>query len=230
MPDRNTYKLLRSGTVRSSYVRGTGRSSRYRQSGENLAPNIEAFGHRAFRQRELRALAKWLHSDGWPRGSLNIVGLEGLLTALLLFDTGLRPGSWLPLIWNESGWKLPTLLRDEAQFTEFTELVCGFRRKLDDQFKQLPPCFESVIEKNLPTSLQNGEPVTKAWATGFSRIINASQHINTPANPLVRRALYVIASLAQSSHAILPSSGRSLHGLTQAVVALIPEHMSRGRQ
>lgn len=232
MPDSNQYKLLRSGSIRGSGgygTRGMSRSGRYGPSTDILAPNIEEFGHQPFSQKHLLALAQRLQDTQWPRGSLNIYGLEGLLTAMLVLPLGLRSGSWLPLVWNESGWKIPVALQDREAFLQFVESIAGYMRMIDRQLLAAPPHFESVIE-TLPARWRpKSAHAQQDWARGFGLAVSESNYSRIFPDSVTHRALYAIASHAKPTAVVIHQSGHaSPPSLQKAVLTLAESRMSRG--
>jgi yecA family protein len=223
MPNSNQYKLLRTGNVSS------GRAGRYRESAHVLAPNIEEFGHQPFTAEHLQKLAKRMQDPAWPRGALNIYELEGLFTALLVLSLGLRPTVWLPLVWNETGWKVPVALQKENHYREFLELITGFLRAIDAGLQETPPRFSSALE-----TLQERYPSKtlqphQDWALGFGLAMNQSNFLNTVIDPIAHRALYAIAVQTKTPSIIVPQRGvAQSFPLRQAVLVLASKRVARG--
>jgi len=222
MPTSNQYKLLRTGGVRTGAARGMSRSGRYALTANVLAPNIEDFGHRPFSAQALPALALRLQNPIWPRGSLSVLGIEGLLTALLVLPLGLRPGAWLPLVWNESGWKVPAPLQGAEQLGEFVELLMGFMRYLDRQLSETPPRFTSTLDS--ATGLPNA---TREWSQGFGRVMAQSNYLKVLPDSVAHRALYAIATQANTTGVDVRRSHESAT-IQQAVLALARTRTTRG--
>jgi yecA family protein len=194
-----------------------------------LVPNIEEFGHQPFAMKDLQALALRLQDSQWPRETLNIYGLEGLLTALLVLSIGLRPGAWLPLIWKETGWKIPVALQGADQFREFIESTMGFMRAIDAGLSATPLRFSSVLDI-LPVSAR---PKTlrpqQDWARGFGLAVSQSNFLKIQPDSITHRTLYVIATYTSPPATTTPQRGRaSPPTLQQAVAALAEVRTSRG--
>jgi yecA family protein len=232
MPTSDQYKLLRHGGVRTGAARaarGMSRSGRYAASADVLAPNLEQYGHRAFTDQDLQALAERLQDPKWPRETLNIYGLEGLLTALLVLPIGLRPGAWLPLIWKETGWKVPVALQGADQYHEFVEAVIGFMRTIDAGLLETPPRFASALD----TLAKRYRPKTlnahQDWARGFGLAVSQSNYLKILPDSITHRTLYVIAAHASPPSAALQHRDRtSPQTLQQAVLALADARTTRG--
>ncbi len=227
MPNSDQYKLLRHGGVRAP--RGMSRSGRYAASADVLAPNIEEFGHRPFTDKDRQALAQRLQDPKWPRETLNIYGLEGLLTALLILPIGLRPGAWLPLIWKETGWKIPVALQGEDQFQEFIESIVGFMRALDAGLLATPPRFDSVLDTLAERFRPKSQNPQQDWARGFGLAVSQSNFLKILPDSITHRTLYVIAMHASPPSVTVQQRGRTPPTtLPQAVLALAEARAARG--
>ena len=228
MSTGNQYKLLRNGSIRAGARRGMARSARYGANADVPAPVIDEFGHQPFSEQEAQALARRLQDSDWPRGTLNIYGLEGLLTALLVLPLGLRSGTWLPLIWNESGWKVPSVFQNVAQYRDFIEAVIGFMRTVDNGLLATTPRFTSTLD----TLAEHCRPKTphahQDWARGFGLAVSHSDYLKMPLEPAIHRALYVIATYANPPATRQHRGDTSPPTLQQAVLTLANARGSRG--
>lgn len=233
MPTSNQYKLLRRGNVRTSSTaqglsRGISRSGRYGASADVLAPNLDEFGHRPFAKPELQALAKRLQDPQWPRETLNIYGLEGLLTAILVLPLGLRPGAWLPLVWHETGWKIPLALQGAGEYHEFIESIVGMLRTIDAGLLGTPPKFVSTLdvlaERYRPKTLHAHQD----WARGFGLAVSQSNYLKILPDSITHRTLYVIATHANPPAIKVQQRSHAPQTLQQAVIALAEVRTSRG--
>lgn len=229
MPNSDRFKLLRSGTVR--VVRhGMGRGVRYGAS-EPLAvvPNIEECGHQPFLEADLEALAKrLLQNPRRTRGTRDIYGLEGLLTALLVLPLGLRLGTWLPLVWGEGGWKVPVALQGAEHSRTFVDLTVGFMRAIDAGFSAAPPRFASVVEALAPRYGVKATHAQKAWAHGFGLAVAEARYLEVPFDPATQRSLLTIAMfLTPATNPSVPGR-KSRVTLEEAVLGLAKRRTSRG--
>lgn len=226
----NQYRLLRTGGVRaaSTHAGRGGRTGRYVTASEILAPNLDEFGHRPFDTEALNALAVRLQDPRWPRGTLNIYGLEGLLTALLVLPLGMRPGVWLPLVWNEAGWKAPLIIQGAEQFADVMETFIGYLRMLDRGFAETPPQFVSALDRLEPRYRPKSLHPLQDWARGFGLALNHSGFLRTPPVPVARQALYTIAAHVAPPTALELHSATGPKSLQQAVLALARVRTSRG--
>jgi hypothetical protein len=220
-------KLLRTGSVRSG-AGGAGRSARYKESESALVPDLEELGHGPFTEDDLKALAQRLQDPRWTRGTRNIYGLEGLLTALLVLPLGLRLGAWLPLIWNEGGWKVPAALQGVENSREFLDLTIGFMRFLDRGFCATPARYVSVVDTLASRYGVKPPHAQKAWAQGFGLAVSEVRYLDIPLDPAAQNSLLSIAMLAHPSSG--PAVGRqtSRETLHQAVLSLVRHRTSRG--
>lgn len=226
-PGSNQFRLIRTGSVRKSAARG-GRSGRYAESEAVVVPNIEDCGLGPFTEAKLQALAERLQDPRWTRGTRNIYGLEGLLTALLVLPLGLRLGAWLPLVWNDGGWKIPTALQADTNSNEFLDLTIGFMRHLDRGFCATPPRFRSVIESLAPRYGVTTAHAQKDWAQGFALAVSEVRYLDIPVDPPARESLHLITRLLHSSSGPVASAPRRREPLKQAVLTLAKARTSRG--
>lgn len=228
MPISDQYKLFHSATVRAGGGRGIGRSARYGASVDVLTPNLEEFGHRPFSEQDLQSLAQRLLDPKWPRGAPNIYGLEGLLTALLVLPVGLRPGAWLPLVWNESGWKIPAALQGAEQFHEFIESILGFMRTIDKGLLETPPRFASTLDILAVSHRPKTSHARQDWAQGFGLALSQSDNLKIRPDSITHRALFAIAIHANPSLARIYHGHKSTPTLHQSVLTLAEVRTSRG--
>lgn len=190
--------------VRSVRLRAAKRRAAPAAPPEISVPNLDEFGHQEFTAASLHSLTQRLQDPRWPRGTLNLFALEGLVTAMLVLPLGLRPGLWLPLIWNGSGWRLPPILQDQPYFGSFIELLMGFMRTIDRGLLENPPRFVSVLDDAEGSSLAHR--AKQEWARGFGLALKICDHIRVPSGSNVHRAL---CSIAAHSHS--PATPRHMH-------------------
>ena len=87
------------------------------------------------------ALNEWLIRR--PAGPLDIVELEGFLTAIVIGPNLLMPNIWLPKVW---GGKNPRF-RDLDEMNRFTALVMNFSNEIAECFAGAPDRFEGPRSK-----------------------------------------------------------------------------------
>ncbi len=228
MPGSEKYKLIRTGNVRTGTGRSMGRSARYQANAPVVMPDIGEYGNTPFLLTDLQALAGRLQEPGWTRGTRNIYGLEGLLTALLVLPLGLRPGTWLPLIWNDGDWKDPVALAGPDGARGFLDLTIGFMRALDAGFCENPPRFVSVVDTLAARYGVKAVHAQKAWAHGFGLAVSEGLNLDTSFDPTTQRSLVAIAMLLNPSSGRVASGQRSRITLQQAVLTLAQSRLSRG--
>jgi yecA family protein len=233
MPKSNQFKLLRTGGVRVSVGMNSGaynvRSARILPTPDKLVPNFEVIGAQPFGEQQMRALAQRLHAPGWPKGTLNIYGLEGLITALLVLPLCIRPTVWLPLVWNESGWKIPVALQETDEFQQFMESLGGFMRAIDANLRATPSRSASILDSLPKDQRQSTATAQRDFAQGFGLAISQSNYLTVPIDEIAQRALYAIAIHAkpQSPNAPQAHAG-SDRGFRQAILTLASIRTSRG--
>lgn len=224
-------KLIRTGGLRAGATSRTYgvRSTRFIPTPDKIVPNFETLGHEPFGEEQLHALAQRLQMPDWPKGTLNIYGLEGLITALLVLPLSIRPTVWLPLVWNETGWKIPVALQSDDDFQEFIELLAGFMRAVDADLRATPSRSTSISETVAPAHRPSTLNLKRDWAQGFGLAISQSNYLTLPIDTISQRALYTIAIHAKphiaNSQYPNHSSDRSFR---QAVLTLGSIRTSRG--
>jgi len=212
---------------RAAQTRSATRSSRAPDTAAILPPDVNDFGHRPFSERELRALAGWLADASWPRGTLSIAGLEGYLVALILLPLAAHPGTWLPAIWNDSGWRLAPPVSQPERFREFVELTCGFMRHLRACLATDPAALRSVCEMTPPPLALPASQGCRDWAQGFGRAIRHTSRLHIPSVAPEYQALVTIAVCAGTRPAA-PAPAVSFNRLHQAIIVLA-QSLAAGR-
>jgi yecA family protein len=187
-----------------------------------LAPEIETLGHAPFTQQALQALERQLSDPRWPRGTLNLRGLEGFLSALLVLPIGLRPAAWLPLIWKESSWRMPPAIDDAASFARFLEGIVGFMRSIEDQLLARPA--------RIAPSLRGGKEAQacQEWAQGFLLPVGHSDNFRVRPDDISYEALLAIATLANAPRETSYPWLKAMQTLERSVLALSMRRKSRG--
>lgn len=210
------------------------RSSRSRSSGHRetpllLPPKLSELGHQPFTSIEREGLARVLREPTWPRGTLNIYGLEGYLTALLVWPAALQPGAWLPPIWNEQSWKVRPPIDAVDRYGEFLELVVGFLRTIDSGLLQTPPRFDPGLHRKGARDLPDLNARAQSWAEGFGRGLRQSvQSRGSPDQGTCEAIRHIAAFAASESCPISGSAQRAGIVLSDAVLALARTRISRG--
>jgi yecA family protein len=205
------------------------RSSRHLQTPLLLPPKLSEVGHRPFTSLEWEALACVLREPTWPRGTLSIYGLEGYLTALLVWPAALQPGAWLPPIWNEQSWKVRPPIDTLDRYGEFLELVVGFLRTIDSGLLQTPPRFDPCLHRKGARDLPDLNARAQSWAEGFGRGLRQSVRSRGSPDQRTCEAVRHIGAFAASESC--PTSGSAQRAglvLTDAVVVLASTRISRG--
>jgi len=210
------------------------RSSRSRSSGHLetpvlLPPKLTELGHQPFTSIERESLACLLREPTWPRGTLSISGLEGYLTALLVWPAELQPGAWLPPIWNEESWKVHPPIDSVDRYGQFLELVVGWLRTIDRGLLQTPPRFDHCVHLKGARDLRDLNARAQRWAQGFGRGLRQSVEARGSPDQGTREAVRHIAALAVSQSCLTcESAQRAGIVLTDAVLALASTRVSRG--
>ena len=190
-----------------------------------MPPKLSELGHQPFTAIERESLARMMREPAWPRGTLNIYGLEGYLTALLVWPVALHTGAWLPPIWNEQSWRVRPPIDTEDRYGEFLELVVGFLRTIDHGLLQSPRVFDHCLHVKADADLKAR---AHSWAEGFGRGLRQSARARVPPDERTREAVGHIASLAALEPRSRDTAQRADIVLTEAVLALASTRGSRG--
>jgi hypothetical protein len=227
MSTSDQYQIIPDG-IWSPRGRSANRRLRESAGADLLTPDIEKIGHEPFSDQHLDALAQLLLDVRWPRGTLNICGLEGLLTALLVLPLGLRPAIWLPLVWNESGWRVPSAIDGVEAFYQFIEGIVGFMRRIDQALLEVPPRFAHTLSSPTAPSAPSSPNIRQDWARGFCLAVSESANFKVRPDGIVYDALFAMAIHSN------PVSNAPRHGhrtkltLERAVLTLAMSRTTRG--
>lgn len=114
-----------------------------------------------FSDHDFDTLDEWLSRR--PAGLLDIVELEGFLTAIVIGPNLLMPNIWLPKVW---GGKSPRF-RDLDEMNRFTALVMNFYNEIAECFAGAPDRFEPTFyERKVGRKTYL---IVDEWCTGFMK-------------------------------------------------------------
>lgn len=205
------------------------RSSTHLETPALLPPQLSELGHQPFTSIEWEALACLLREPTWPRGTLSIHGLEGYLTALLVWPAALQPGAWLPPIWNEQSWKVHPPIDTVDRYGQFLELVAGLLRTIDSDLLQTAPTFSHCPHLRAARELADLKARAQGWAEGFGRGLRQSVQARGSPDQGTRDAVRHIAAFAASeSFLTRDRAQRAGSILTDAILELARTRISRG--
>ena len=202
-------------------------SKKYRfarpDAGDFTPPNLLKFGVAPFGDSQRARLSAWLAEAAWPREHMEIAQLEGYLVALIAWPVGISSGAWLPLIWGETGWKVPTKIATRPHYDEFVALVIGFMQDLDRQLSRRSTRFESSVLRH---PRERGQPeALHAWGRGFMTALTLGAQGLKWRNTSAGGAVRVIAAATSSSPPFRPNA---IEEIVCAVLALLEQRTSRG--
>ena len=112
-----------------------------------------------FTEEKFDELAAWLERRS--KGILDIVELEGLLTALVIGPNLVHPTTWLPKVW---GGKNPKF-NDLEELNRFVALLMGLHNDLALVFDQAADQFEPTFYES--TSAGKQVQIVDEWCVGF---------------------------------------------------------------
>ncbi len=188
-------------------------------------PNMDALRALTFTPKDRETLSAWLAEEGWPRGGMDMIMLEGYLVALLAWPVRVQPGMWLPPIWGQTGWKVAAKIDSQYVYRKFIELVVGYLQDLDRGFCDSPPHFVPALPAPDPT-LRRQTPPEAFWAQGFLKALQLSVEGLGGRSDSARSAVTRIAHYASS--AATPPRVAVAKEITSAVMTLTAERASRG--
>jgi len=202
-------------------------SRRYRlaqpQAGEFKPPNVLTFSALPFRDPQRVRLSAWLREAAWPRDRMDIAELEGYLVALIAWPVGISSGAWLPPIWGERGWKVPTKISSQQQYDEFVGLTVGFMQALDCELSRQSSRFESSVLHQLQ-GIGQVEALHR-WGRGFKTALALGAQGLKWRSVGAGSAVRTIANTTSASAQVHP---QAVEHVVSAVVSLMEQRTSRG--
>jgi yecA family protein len=187
-----------------------------------MPPNLRTYGAAPFGDPQRARLTSWLREAGWPRGHMEIAELEGYLVALISWPVEISSGAWLPPIWGERGWKVPTKIAVESRYQEFAALVIGFMQNLDGQLSGQPSQFESSVLHGLRE--REHSQALHAWGRGFMTALTLGSQGLKGRSDSVCAAVHAIARSTASS---APFRSRTVDDVKSAVFSLMDQRPPR---
>ena len=202
-------------------------SRRYRSArpdpGELMPPDLLTFGAAPFGDPQQARLTAWLREAGWPRGQMENAELEGYLVALIAWPVGISSGAWLPRIWGERGWKVPTKIAARVPYDEFVALIIGFLQDLDRRLSCQPSRFESSMLRGLQgPQLREG---LHCWGRGFMTALTLGSQGLKSRSASAGAAVRTIASGTSASASF---RSHAVEEVVSAVLALMEQRPTRG--
>jgi yecA family protein len=188
-----------------------------------MPPDLRTFGAAAFGDQQRARLIAWLREAGWPREHMEIATLEGYLVALIAWPVGISSGAWLPPIWGERGWKVPTKIAARSQYEEFVALIVGFMQDLDRRLSLRHSRFDASVLRGL----QDGARIEAlhGWGKGFMTALTLGSQGLKGRSASAGAAVRVIAG---STSASAPFGPHAVEEVASAVMALMEQRPSRG--
>jgi yecA family protein len=188
-----------------------------------MPPNLLTFGAVPFGDPQRTRLTAWLREAGWPREHMDVATLEGYLVALIAWPVGISSGAWLPRIWGETGWKVPTKIAARSQFDEFVALIIGYMQELDRQLSRQPSRFEASV---LRGARDRGHlEALNGWGHGFMTALTLGAQGLKWRSTSAGAAVHAIANATSST---APSRPAAVEEVVSAVLALMEQRPSRG--
>jgi yecA family protein len=185
-----------------------------------MPPDLRALGAVPFGDQQRARLRAWLGEGGWPREHMEIATLEGYLVALIAWPVGITAGAWLPPIWGELGWKVPTKIAARPHYEELLALIVGFMQDLDRQLSDRSSRFDSSLLRGLKDS-----NALHGWGKGFMTALTLGAQGLKCRSASAGDAVRIIA---RNTSASAPFGARTVEEVASAVLALVEQRTSRG--
>jgi yecA family protein len=192
--------------------------------GELRPPDLRALGAASFSAPQRARLAAWLEEPGWPRDRMDIATLEGYLVALIAWPVAVPSGAWLPPIWGERGWKVPTKIAARSHYDEFVGLIHGFMLDLERRLSRSTARFESSVLR--PAHERERANALQAWGKGFMTALTFDSQGLKWRGAGTRAAVHALAAAISAAPAT--SVSHSVERVVNAVLALLELRTSRG--
>ncbi len=117
---------------------------------------------------EIDELDNFLMSDATPEECMDVVTLDGFLTAIVIGPEVVPPSKWLPLVWDETG-EEEMVWESDAQFQKYIGLLMRHMNGIAGQFQQAPEDFEAItFERKIKGKAIR---VFDDWCYGFMRVV-----------------------------------------------------------
>jgi yecA family protein len=149
--------------------------------------------------------------------------LEGYLVALIAWPVAISSGAWMPRIWGETGWKVPTKIAARSKYEEFIALIIGFVHELDRQLSPQPSRFESSVLRGF-TDRARIEALHE-WGSGFMMAVTLGAQGLKWRSASAGAAIRTIVNATSSSAPFRP---QAVEEVVRAVNALMGQRASRG--
>ena len=188
--------------------------------GDLMPPDLRTLGDVPFGSNERARLAAWLREGAWPRGHMEMAELEGYLLAMIVWPVTISAGAWLPPIWGERGWRVPTKLAVQSRYEEFVGLIVGYMRELD---RQLGQRLDASVLRNLEDDRRAAD--LHSWGKGFMTALTlGSQGLKWRS----ASACAAVRIIAGHTRATSPFGPRAVEEVLGAVIGLMEQRPSRG--
>jgi yecA family protein len=154
---------------------------------------------------------------------MEMAELEGFLVALIAWPVSISSGAWLPFIWGERGWKVPTKISSHRQYDEFVVLTVGLIQELDRELSRQNSRFESSVLR----ALRGREQIDgfHRWGRGFMTALTLDSQGLEGRGVGAAAAVRTIASVTTAS---TPICSREVEEVVSAILAVMGQRTSRG--
>jgi len=121
-------------------------------------------------------LEHWLRDSRMPSNAMDLVTLEGFLTAIIVGPATGATENWLPCVWG--GRRAPICLRAPASYAQFRWLVLQFHSEIAEQFSDAPESFQPTFCAARFGGVET--TIVDPWCIGFVARIEMNPRIWQP--------------------------------------------------
>lgn len=103
--------------------------------------------HSASNPAQRAELDRWLRDAKMPSGTMDLMTLEGFLTAIVVGPTTCATEDWLPRVWGarRPDRRAPACLQEPVAYARFRELVLRYHAEIAEQFDTAPESFQPTF-------------------------------------------------------------------------------------
>lgn len=120
---------------------------------------------------EMDRLSEILEDERMPEETLDISGLHGYLTAVIIGPRPMAPNQWLPWIFGEEDQGIPEVFDNMGTLDEFIDLTMRFYNQILGELKSEDK-FTPIVYRTYVDGKENY--IIEDWCFGFMRGVSIS--------------------------------------------------------
>lgn len=128
--------------------------------------------HSASNPAQRAELDRWLRDAKMPPGTMDLMMLEGFLTAIVVGPATCAAEDWLPRVWGARRpvRRAPACLQEPTAYARFRELVSQYHAEIAERFDTGPESFQPIF----CSARFNGVEaiIVDPWCIGFVARLN----------------------------------------------------------